>query len=122
VKTKTCKQCTKPIFGRADKLFCDNQCRNEFNNKRYGKTNNFVRKVNRIIKNNRNILEQLTATKKLVKVKRNILLNHGFCFEYFTNTCTKEKESVYYFCYDFGYLPLENDYFALVNRKEISEE
>ena len=51
------------------------------------------------------------------KITRDILVERGFNFHYLTNTYTNRKGMIYYFCYEFGYLPLENDWYFLVKRK-----
>lgn len=114
MEPRVCLQCQKPIHGRADKKFCDNQCRNEHNNTQNGVSNNYIRKVNRTIKKNRSILEELCPTDKSIKVRKTELSRLGFSFAYFTNTYTTKAEKTYYFCYEYGYLDLGNDYFALV--------
>lgn len=117
MELKTCLHCSKEVVGRADKKFCDNQCRNEYNNTQNGTSNNYIRKVNRIIKKNRNILEELCPKDKSIKVTHKELSKLGFSFEYFTNTYTTKAEKTYYFCYEYGYLNLGNKYYALVYNK-----
>lgn len=122
MEPKECLHCLKRIQGRSDKKFCDNQCRNAFNNTQNGVSNNFIRKLNRIIKKNRGILEELCPTDKSVKVHRKELTKQGFSFEYFTNIYTTKAAKTYYFCYEFGYLDLGADYFALVvNKKALKD-
>ncbi len=122
MEQKVCLHCNKELLGRADKKFCDKQCRNDFNNTQNGTTNNYIRKVNRIIKKNRNILEELTPKEKSVKVTKKELSKLGFSFEYFTNTYTTKAEKTYYFCYEYGYLDLGSNYFALVYNKSYLKE
>ncbi len=120
---KECLQCGKPVSGRIDKKFCDKQCRNDYNNTLNGVTNTYIRKVNRILKRNRNILEELTPKDKSIKVRENELQKLGFSFEYFTNKYTTKVNKTYYFCYEYGYLKLDNDYFALVyNKSYVNQE
>ena len=114
MEQKVCLHCSKELLGRADKKFCDKQCRNDFNNSQNAVSNNYIRTVNRIIKKNRNILEALCPTDKSVKVKKKELSKRGFSFEYFTNTYITKAEKTYYFCYEYGYIDLDNDHFALV--------
>ena len=45
-------------------------------------------------------------------------MRKGFNFNYTTNTYTTRAGKTYHFCYEQGYLPTGNDYFALVIRKE----
>jgi hypothetical protein len=122
MEQKTCLHCSKELVGRADKKFCDNQCRNEYNNTQNGTSNNYIRKVNRIIKMNRNILAELTPKDKSIKVSQKELTKLGFSFEYFTNTYTTKAEKTYFFCYEYGYLDLGSNYFALVYNKSYFEE
>lgn len=114
MEERVCLHCGKEIKGRADKKFCDRQCRNDFNNTQNSFSNNYIRKVNRIIKNNRNILAQLCPTDKSIKLHRNKLADEGFSFEYFTNQYTTKAEKTYFFCYEYGYVDLGDNYLALV--------
>ncbi|PLX00786.1 MAG: hypothetical protein C0594_15270 [Marinilabiliales bacterium] len=114
---RKCLECGDSFTGRADKKFCSDQCRNTFNNKLNSDTNNYVRNINNILRKNRRILDGLTPNGKS-KVKRTKLESMGFNFNYHTHIYTTKKGSVYYFCYEFGYLPIEDDYFALVKRED----
>ena len=116
---KTCIECGKTIKGRADKKFCDDWCRNAYNNKLNSDNTAYIRNVNNILRKNRRIIEELIPAKEeTVKTSRNKLHQKGFNFNYFTNTYTNKKGIIYFYCYDFGYLPIENDSFLLVKRKE----
>ena len=115
---KNCVVCGKQLKGRSDKKFCDDYCRNNFNNRLNSLTNQFIRGINGILKKNRRILESLIAKEKTVKISRENLLQQGFQFNYHTHTHTNKKGLTYYFCYEFGYLPLENDWYAIVKKKE----
>lgn len=112
---RVCPECGEPIIGRIDKVFCSDACRNLYHNREHGDVNNYIRRVNRIIKKNRSIMAELNPDGK-TKVHRNQLANRSFDFKHFTSIYTTKKGTVYYFCYEYGYLPLENDYFALVRR------
>jgi len=72
-----------------------------------------MRRVNYIIRKNRNILSDLN-TKGKTKAHKEKLVDAGINFDYFTNVYRTRAGKVYYFCYDQGYLELEDDYFALV--------
>lgn len=114
---KNCQYCDKPLVGRADKKFCDSDCRSSYYNELNRTANNFVRKINRRLSKNRRILKKLNPEGKTT-VHRNQLVRQKFDFNYFTNIYKTKAGKIYYFCYDQGYLPLENDYFALVERQE----
>lgn len=116
----TCLHCGEKLIGRADKKFCDQYCRNNYNNQSRTGKNTYIRSVNSILRKNRRILEDLISNKRnAIKCDREELLLRGFQLRYLTHTYTNRKGDVYYYCYDFGYLPLENDKFLIV--KEQSE-
>lgn len=117
---KLCLDCNEPIRGRSDKKFCTDQCRNNYNNKLNSDNNNYVRNVNNILRRNKRILEELNPEDK-VKILKSKLTEKGFNFNYFTNTYTTQKGSIYHFCYEQGYLFLENDQVMIVKRKEYVE-
>lgn len=109
----TCKECGKEIYGRIDKKFCSDYCRNSFHAKNNRDTNNYMRNVNRILRKNRKILETMNPNGK-AKVTKDVLLAKGYNFHYHTNTYTTKNGNVYYFCYEHGFMELENDWLALV--------
>ncbi len=116
---KECTECGKQLRGRTDKKFCDDFCRNAFNNKLNSDTNTYVRNVINILRRNRRILEQFVKGKDDVyKTTKERLITNGFNFSYNTHTYTNRKGNVYYFCFEFGYLVLEGDWLLIVKRKE----
>ncbi len=116
---KHCLNCGKPIQGRMDKKFCDDQCRNSYNYHQYADSNNLVRRINYSLKRNRNILESLIpAGEDLGKTTKDKLLQEGFQFKYLTHSYETKKGAVYHYCYDYGYLPLEGDWYLVVRNKE----
>ena len=118
IKEKNCLACEKQIRGRSDKKFCSDYCRNTFNNSLKSNSNNLVRNVNNALRKNRSILEELLPENELtVKVNREKLQSLGYQFRYFTHTYTTRTGKTYYYCYDYGYLPLENDWFLVVRGK-----
>jgi len=112
-----CESCDEVLIGRADKRFCSDQCRAAYNNAQNRESNNYVRRVNHILRKNRRILAQFNPDGK-TKTHRNRLTSAGFNFNYFTHIYKTQSGNVYYFCYEQGYLMLERDYLALVVREE----
>lgn len=112
---KTCLECGEKIIGRTDKKFCSDYCRNAFNNKLNTDSKKLVRNINNRLRKNYRILEELNPDKKTT-TSQSKLLGKGFDFNYFTSIYTTKAGKSYYFVYDQGYLPLENDYFALVKK------
>ena len=114
---KNCLTCGKALKGRSDKKFCDDFCRNNFNNRLKSTDNNYVRNVtNALRKNRRILLDLLPDDGELSKTTREKLHHAGFNFKYHTHTYTNKKGNTYFFCYELGYLPLEQDRFLIVKR------
>jgi hypothetical protein len=112
IKT-VCPECHEEFVGRTDKKFCSDQCRNTFNNRQNSDQTNFVRNINNALRKNRRILMALNPKDK-AKVHKSKLIEKGFDFKLFTSIYTTKKGTIYYFCYEHGYLPIENDYYFLV--------
>lgn len=112
-ETRKCLCCGKVVFGRSDKKFCDDQCRNAYNNSLNSDNAPAVRSINNILRKNRRIMAELNVSGK-TKVPRNKLTELGFNFNYFTNLLKTKTGNTYYFCYEHGYLPIENDWLMLV--------
>ncbi len=121
MEKRTCLECNEEFSGRIDKKFCSDMCRNAYNNKLNSDNTNLVRNINNILRKNRRILELLNHDEK-TKVHKKKLLEKGFDFNYFTSIYKTQKGSVYNFCYEQGYLPLDNDFYFLVVNKRIKEE
>ncbi len=118
-EAKKCLQCGKLLRGRSDKKFCNDYCRNNYNNQLKAHANNHVRNINSALGKNRRVLEELLpVNEEIGKATKEKLLNHGFSFKYITHTFTNKKGATYFYCYDYGYLPLDNDWFLIVKRKE----
>lgn len=115
--SRNCHECGEKIEGRSDKKFCSDQCRNTYNNRMHQDYNNMMRNVNNILRKNRRILKKYNPHGK-AKVQRKTIINEGFRFEYLTNIYKTQKGHVYKFCYDQGYLELDNNLITIVERKE----
>lgn len=118
-ETKTCLFCKKPVKGRSDKKFCDDYCRAAYNNELKSAANNYIRNVNNALGKNRRILESLLPDGETKKsVNQDKLLEKGFQFKYHTEQLTYKNGNTYFFCYEYGYMPLENNWFLIVKRNE----
>lgn len=117
MNNRTCLDCGEPLRGRADQKFCNDLCRNSYNNKKLSGSTNFMRKINRILKTNHAILEGLNPEEKSTTFK-SVLEKQGFNFKYYTNIYTTKTGRVYYFCYDQGYCEVESNKFILVKNEE----
>ncbi|TDQ10147.1 hypothetical protein [Pedobacter metabolipauper] len=110
---KHCLNCRDIIKGRADKKFCDDSCRSNYNYFRNGAEEiTLVRYINSALKKNRGILKSFDIEAD-TKVEKGSLLAKGFDFGYFTSIFENEKLNRCYFCYEMGYLVI-NEYEILL--------
>lgn len=116
---RECLACGKPLHGRADKKFCNDYCRNAYNNNLKSASSPYVRNINNTLQKNRRILEAALGTEEMQKVQKEKLLQEGFSFKYLTHTYMNKKGNTYFFCYEYGYLPLEHEWYLVVKRKEV---
>lgn len=114
-----CRQCGKTVKGRTDKRFCDDYCRSAYNNQLKTRLSKTVKAVNAALLKNRKILESiLSPGGNTIKTTRDKLLGLGFSFTYHTHSYLTKTGKNYVYCYEYGYLPLDNDWLLLVRRQE----
>lgn len=113
--SKVCLECGDKIIGREDKKFCNDGCRNTYNNKQNKDATNLMRNINNQLRKNYRILSELNRDEK-TKTTRTKLLQQGFDFEYLTSIYTTKAGATYFFVYDQGYMAIENDWYVLVKR------
>jgi hypothetical protein len=123
MENKGCPECGEKIRGRVDKKFCGDACRNSWNNKQNADANNFVRNINNSLRKNRRILEGCLKGhvdgKARVTLKK--LLSKGFQFELMTSIYKTKSGAQYYFCYEYGYLKLDDEVYMVVKRENKTE-
>lgn len=104
IPERCCLACGKMIKGRSDKKFCQEYCRNTFNNQQKEKHSPRERQINKILHRNRSILCSVwDSTKNVTRVSKMDLLRQGFDFRYSTHVMNSDKGLRYSFCYEFGY-------------------
>ncbi|MCG6189276.1 hypothetical protein [Maribellus maritimus] len=118
MEERKCFECGEPLRGRADQKFCNDLCRNAYNNKKLGKSSKYIRKINRILRTNHSILKDLnTENKTTIPSKK--LEKENFNFNYHTHYYKTRNGKVYFFCYDQGYLKLDSNRYLLVKKEDI---
>lgn len=116
---RKCPVCKDIIIGRADKKYCSDQCRNSHNNKHNSDATNIVRNINNILRKNRRVLQTLNKQSGKTLVSKETLLIKGFNFTYSTHSYKTKKGDIYQFCYEHGYLYLEEkEKYLLVMQNE----
>lgn len=110
---RECLWCRNEVEGRANKKFCHDNCRYKYNNAI--KINAvIIKSIDTALRKNRRIIEEL---KEGTKVDELTLLQKGFNFKYSTHTYTTLKGETYYYCYEYGYKALGNNFYFLVKQK-----
>ncbi|SMC88559.1 DUF2116 family Zn-ribbon domain-containing protein [Pedobacter africanus] len=116
IQEKHCLQCGHAMQGRADKKFCDDQCRSIYNRDQKMAGTAYVKNVNAVLAKNRHILLEMNPAGK-AKVLYKDMKALGFDFSYFTSILKTGDRSYYYFCYEMGYLVINRETVLLVKRE-----
>ena len=101
---RECLACAKPLSGRIDKKFCDDQCRATYNNRNKKAHEELIHSTNKALRKNRMILKSLCPNGKAT-VRKEVLIEMGFDFNVFTSIFPA-KGKLYYFSYEFGIMPI----------------
>lgn len=116
--TNACLYCQHAIHGRTDKKFCDDRCRNNFHNRKKAQESPYVRQVNKALRRNRKILQSMIEGKgNLCRQTRDRLMAEGFLFQHCTEIRPRADGRTSYFCYEFGYLPVNDKILQLLHHK-----
>jgi len=114
-----CLECKEELLGRADQKFCSDYCRNAYNNSRRSEDRKHIKRINKILTKNRDLLLSLCPEKKASVIKLD-LAKKGFDFNYFTNIYRTKTGKTYFYCYDYGYTVFEDnaDRLLIVKKEE----
>ncbi len=121
IESRNCLYCRKIIRGRIDKKFCNDYCRNSYNNRQKSSESAapVIRHINSALLKNRRILASLLPEDgENAKTNKEKLQRLGFRFGFFTHIYITRSARTYYYCYDYGYLPLENEWYLVVKQKQ----
>jgi predicted nucleic acid-binding Zn ribbon protein len=117
---RKCLDCSETIRGRADKKFCSDQCRNNYNNKLNRDSNNFVRNVHGFLRKNRRILADLLSEGKK-NVHKDALYALGYNFSFFTHIIETKSGKKYHYCYEYGFRETGDDFLELNQNSQYLE-
>jgi hypothetical protein len=77
-----------------------------------------MRQINHLLQKNRRILASiLTGSSNRTKTSHAQLLEKGFLFQYSTHLVSNKKGLQYHFCYEYGYLAINESSYMVVRRK-----
>nr|WP_320117457.1 hypothetical protein [uncultured Marinifilum sp.] len=102
MKQKKCLYCKEPFVGRADKKFCNSQCKSAYHNQTSQSCESYIRLTNKQLRANRRALRKACPSGKAT-VRKSFLKKLGMDFKHLTHTWKSKSGILYYFCYDYGY-------------------
>jgi len=118
---RKCLACGEPLVGRSDKKFCSPQCKTYYHNQSPNRSEKIRRNLNSILNRNQSILKKYNPLGKTT-VRTEVLKNEGFNFKFFTHIYKTKAGFTYYFCYDFGYMPVEDDKILIINWQDYMKD
>jgi predicted nucleic acid-binding Zn ribbon protein len=101
VQGPRCRVCGKPLYGRPDKRFCSNRCKNIFNNSKYREQRRLLDSFNSALRANYFLLKQMFADGRR-HCPKNDLLSAGFAPDCY-NSVIVTPLSKWYRCFDLCY-------------------
>lgn len=107
MQMKFCLSCNKELIGRTDKKFCDDQCRSTYHNRNRPQHEITIQRINSALRRNRTLLAHFCPSGRST-VRKDVLVQSGYQYELFTHAYPF-KNGTYYFCYDYGYLPIKDE-------------
>jgi len=97
-----CLECGEPIsYGRKDKKFCCDKCKNRYNNRKIVENHRMMEKVNKKLRKNYEILQALVRV-GVTRISKLDLSVQGYDFNYVTSY-HKFSSKDEYRCYDIRY-------------------
>lgn len=107
-----CLYCHEPLIGRCDKKFCDDSCRNAYNNRRTSDTSHIFRPLISRLKANYRALQKLKAQRQCASLQELALL--GFNAQFCTHT-TADLDGTTLYCFNIGYRITDDQQLLLVS-------
>lgn len=103
---KYCPTCQNAVTGRSDKIYCSATCKNAATYERLTSKEQFYLKVDCQLKTNRRILKKYNKS-GFTTLRQQALIDDGFNPKFFTHYWKNNKGEVYLFCYEFGFLAIQ---------------
>lgn len=77
-----------------------------------------MRRVLLMLRRNRGILARLLQNEELIKTSKSQLESSGFRFQFLTHTQRNRQGQTCFFCFEYGYLPLDKDWYLVLRFSE----
>ena len=101
-----CPVCETDLKGRVDKKFCSLKCKSAHQYQKRKSEEDLYYKIDKQLKINRKLLKSYNKS-GLSTIRKQKLIAEGFDPNYFTHYWKNNKEQVYLFCYEYGFLDLK---------------
>jgi len=112
-----CLYCDEEIKGRSDKKFCDNNCKSAWHKAQANPKEAEIKRINKILRRNRSVLKFYSPQGKTT-VRKKFLVDQGYNFKYFTQVYKTKNDNVYYLCYDYGFMLLEDEKVLIIQKQD----
>lgn len=116
--SRNCKICKKVIYGRSDKIYCSDYCKNYYHKHLRYAAKKAAIEINEFLQRNYSILlEILGKNKSQTKVYRNILENKKFRFNYHTHIYVNSRNKTFHYVYDLAWMVFSDDEVLIVRKR-----
>ncbi|MEZ4775240.1 MAG: hypothetical protein R3D00_18795 [Bacteroidia bacterium] len=100
-----CPHCKNAVFGRANKLFCDIDCKNQYHSALRRKVAEIVRETDKMLHRNYAILLEILGDNSSRKtISRLTLEKKNFHFSCFTGYTSTTRGKICRYLYDFAWI------------------
>jgi hypothetical protein len=103
---KKCPTCGEEVIGRSDKVYCSKKCASTSHYEHHVANDQFFIHVDKQLKVNRKILKKYNRS-GFTTLRKEQLVKEGFDPNFFTHYWKNKKGQVYLFCYDYGFLEVD---------------
>ncbi|UPK67985.1 hypothetical protein [Chitinophaga filiformis] len=121
-EARYCLLCGAALKGRADKKFCDDYYRNEYNNTSQKDTIPLIKRINRILKRNRDILREALGNGVNIELHLQVLIEMDFNFSYHTHFRQDGYGNTTFFCYEYAFRLLRDSCVMIYKIKNLPLE
>jgi hypothetical protein len=116
-----CINCGLPVFGRADKKYCDDHCRNDFHNSQSVTNSKLMRPSHKKLRRNYEILSGVVDA-GVCEIAKDELLVYGFNIKAMTELDLREDGTMLYGIYDIQYFEKANRMIEVYRKSDLSPQ
>ena len=118
--SRFCLNCGLPVFGRADKKYCDDHCRNDFHNSQAVTNSRLTRSAHKNLRRNYEILSGVVEA-GICEIAKDELLVYGFTTKPITEMELREDGTMIYGIYDIHYFEKANRMIEVYRKSDLPQ-